>query len=189
MPTLETRCTCGTVRIAARDVSPSLGNRIVCYCDSCQAFPIALGKADAVLDEYGGTEIYQLPPAHLAIIGGVESIRCLRLSEKGLHRFYAGCCDTPLANAPGPGLPFVGLLVFADTDPERRDERLGPIRAHLNVDGAKRSLPPERKGGLPRVLLRILSQMVIWRLRGVTRPHPFFRDDGRAIVEPEVRGA
>ena len=187
MSDLQLRCECGSVKAVARDVSPRLGNRVVCYCESCQQFPIKLGKAEHVLDAFGGTEIYQLPPAHVEIVEGVEHVRCLKHSERGLHRFYAGCCDTPLANAPGLGLPFIGLLHSVDSEPGKRDERLGPVRAHVNVGGATAALPADRRGGLAGVIVRLLAQMLVWRLKGVTRPHPFFHDDGTPIVEPEVR--
>ena len=189
MPNLELRCACGEMQAVARDVSPRLGNRIVCYCEPCQQFPIKLGRADAVLDAYGGTEIYQIPPAHLSITKGAEHLRCLKHTEKGLHRFYAGCCDTPFANAPGPGLPFIGVLGHVDTESEKRDARIGPIRGHVHTQGATKPLPADRSAGAFGVILRILGQMIAWRVRGVAKPHPFFGEDGQPIVEPEVRAS
>ena len=92
MADLALSCQCGKVRGAARDVSPSLGNRVICYCESCQQFPTKLGKADDVLDEYGGTDIYQVPAGHLQIESGAEHLRCFRHTADGLYRWYAGCC-------------------------------------------------------------------------------------------------
>ena len=36
-------------------VSAERGNRLVCYCDDCQSFPIFLGQAERTLDPHGGT--------------------------------------------------------------------------------------------------------------------------------------
>ncbi len=187
MAELKLSCHCGKVRGVAHDVSPSVGNRLICYCESCQQFPIKLGKTDQVLDEYGGTDIYQLPPGQLKITEGIEEIRCLRHTSKGLYRFYAGCCDTPFANSPGPGMPFIGLLHAVDSEPEQRDAHIGGIRAHVNTEEATKPLPADRKYGLAMVIVRIVSQMIWWRVTGRAKPHPFFTDDGLPIVEPEVR--
>lgn len=187
MTDLKLACDCGKVTLTAHNVSPRLGNRLVCYCESCQQFPIKLGKQDSVLDEYGGTEIYQMPPAQLEITGGREHVRCMRHTKEGLFRFYAGCCNSPIANSPGLGLPLVGLIHSNDLEPGRRDERLGPIRAHVNLDGATKPLPKERRKGFVLVILRILAQMMLWRIRKKVHPHPFFDREGRAIVKPEVR--
>lgn len=187
MTNLNLACDCGQVTLTAHDVSPHLGNRLVCYCESCQQFPIKLGKQAQVLDEYGGTEIYQMPPAHLEITSGKEQIRCLRHSKDGLFRFYAGCCNSPIANSPGLGLPLVGLIHASDRDSALRDQRIGPIRAHVNLDGATSPLPAERRKGAVMVLIRILGQMLLWRIQKKVHPHPFFDQAGRVIVKPEVR--
>jgi hypothetical protein len=67
-------------------VSPSAGFRFVCYCTDCQAFARFLGRPD-VLDAAGGTDIFQMPPAHLKLPAGTDALRCLCLSAKVL-RWY-----------------------------------------------------------------------------------------------------
>lgn len=186
MATLELKCDCGKVMLRARDVSPTLGNRLICYCKDCQQFPIKLNKA-SVLDEFGGTDIYQMPPAHLEITSGKEHIACMKHTEKGLLRFYAACCDSPIANAPGPGMPFVGLIHSTDTQPSKRDEHLGRVKTHAFTESATQPLPPERTGGLTRLIVRFLGQMLLWRINGKTKPHPFFDEQGQAITKVEVR--
>ena len=66
---LALRCRCGTVRGVARDVAPSTVNHCFCYCDDCQAFAHFLGRADDVLDAYGGTEITQMSQANVGFHG------------------------------------------------------------------------------------------------------------------------
>ena len=47
---------------------------------------------------------------------------------KGLHRLYAACCRTPLANTLGSArMPFIGLVCRAiDVDDARLDAPFGP---------------------------------------------------------------
>ena len=90
------QCRCGEVRGVVTDVSPNTVNRVVCYCDDCQAFLHHLGRAD-LLDAHGGSDIVQIAPASLSFVHGKERIVGLRLTPKGLYRWYASCCRTPLA--------------------------------------------------------------------------------------------
>ena len=55
-------CSCGEVRGLVTGVSPNTVNRVVCYCDDCQAFLHHLGRAD-LLDAHGGIDIVQVAPA------------------------------------------------------------------------------------------------------------------------------
>src|SRR5687768_4861211 len=101
------RCRCGTVRGVAHGVEPGAINHCFCYCDDCQAFAHFLGRADDVLDAWGGTEITQMSQARLAFVSGTDSIAAMRLTEKGLMRWYASCCNTPIGNTLATGaMPF-----------------------------------------------------------------------------------
>ena len=111
MTQVPLRCRCGRVQGMATDVSPKTGNHIVCYCDDCQAYAHHLGRTD-LLDPQGGSDIVQVAPASLSFDLGADRIVGLRLSPKGLYRWYASCCNTPLGNTLGPGLPFVGILAW-----------------------------------------------------------------------------
>src|SRR5690606_13485820 len=73
-----------------------------------------LGRAD-LLDAHGGTDIVQVAPASLTFDRGTERIACVRLSPKGLHRWYATCCKTPVGNTLTPSIPFVGIVRQAFT--------------------------------------------------------------------------
>ena len=98
-------------------------NRIVCYCDDCQAFAHQIGRAD-LLDPQGGSDIVQLAPAALSFTQGQHHIVGLRLKPNGLYRWYASCCNTPVGNTLTPRIPFVGLLAPA-FDKARWDEAVG----------------------------------------------------------------
>src|ERR1700761_995518 len=107
---VEVRCRCGEVRGVAADASPRTVNRVLCYCDDCQAYAHHLGRAD-LLDGKGGSDIVQMAPAAISFTKGKDRIAGLRLTEKGLYRWYATCCNTPVGNTMSPALPFVGIPV------------------------------------------------------------------------------
>ena len=117
------------------DVSPSTGTRVICYCDSCQAFARFLERED-ILDSAGGTDIVQVSPSQLRITEGASQLRSMRLTEKGLIRWYTDCCKTPVGNTIGAAFPFIGVVQpFMAHDasiPSRRWELLRPApRGHL----------------------------------------------------------
>jgi hypothetical protein len=178
----EIRCRCGQVEGAVADPSPKTTNRVVCYCDDCQAFVHHLGRAE-FLDEHGGSDIVQVAPAALAFSRGAEHIAGLRLTPKGLYRWYASCCKTPLGNTLGPGLPFVGIAagIFQG---DRLDDLVGkPIGGVLGKFAI--GTPPEGSTrNSVRMIARALGNILRWRLAGKTWPHPFFDRKTRAPSRP-----
>jgi hypothetical protein len=186
------RCRCGGVRGVARDLSARLGNRVVCYCDDCQAYARWLG-GEGLVDAYGGTDVFQMAPARLRLEGGAEELRCVRLAPKGLLRWYAGCCRTPVGNTLGsPRVPFVGVVrAFMDhaADDRTRDEALGPPLASIFGEFAAPGAPPGVRARAPRSLLvRSARLLLVAWLRGDARPSPFFDSTGAPVSEPLVLG-
>ena len=178
---LSLRCHCGRIRGVARGVSPSSGFRFVCYCKDCQAFARFLERPD-VLDTAGGTDIFQMPPGHVKLTAGADSLRCVSLSGKVL-RWYADCCRTPIANtAADPRFPVVALShSFMDhvANSGSRDALLGPPLCRIYERSATRPLPPYTAPPLSlRVAARRAAKIFSWWVRGLGRPNPFF--DGRA---------
>ena len=111
MTDIPIQCECGAVRGVVRDMAPSNTNRAICHCDDCQAFVHYLGRADEVLDEHGGTEVFQVAPGNVEFTAGAEHLACLRLTETGPYRWYTDCCRTPIANTPANWrISFAGLL-------------------------------------------------------------------------------
>src|ERR1700749_4424307 len=102
---VEVRCRCGEVRGIVADPSPRTVNRIVCYCDDCQAYAHQIGRAD-LLNAKGGSDIVQFAPANLAFTQGQHRMVGVRLKPNGLYRWYANCCNTPVGNTLTPRLPF-----------------------------------------------------------------------------------
>lgn len=191
---LPLRCRCGAIRGVLREVSPDAVNRLVCYCDDCQAFARALHRPDA-LDAHGGTDISQVRPATVQITAGQEHLAVLRLTGNGMYRWYAACCSTPIANTMPRWIPaFVGLIhTFVDheADGRSRDEVMGPSRAGCMArfaTGDRSTLTAHDKVPVG-VLFRIGGLVVTWTLRSDRRISPFFDGEGRARATPRVLSA
>ncbi len=164
------------MRGEADNVSPKTGNRAVCYCDDCQAFAHWLNTSD-ILDAHGGTDIFQLPPSKVRIFSGAEELRCVRLSEKGVYRFYAGCCRTPIGNLAGARWAFVGLIhSFMDHPSEggTRDAVLGPA-SYIHGRFAVGNPPAQVSRSFPLgSALKMTAYILAWSLVGKQQPSAFF---------------
>lgn len=195
MADLPVRCSCGALRAVARGVSAARGNHVVCYCDDCQSFAHFLERAEDTLDAYGGTEIFQMSPAGLEFTSGADRLACMSLSPRGMLRWYASCCRTPIGNTlPTPRIPFVGLIVRCvdRSDGRSLDEALGPILARGHARFAKSRAQLE--GASDRFPLWMMARLVrlglAARLRGDHRRSPFFgAATGAPVSAPRVLSA
>lgn len=178
---LPLQCRCGHVHGVANNVAPSTGFRFVCYCKDCQAFARFLGRSD-VLDAAGGTDIFQMPAARVKLIGGSDAMRCLSFSGTVL-RWYAECCQTPIANAAA-GFPIVALIhsfMSDGIDDRSRDEVLSPPRCRIYEHSAAGPLPPNAPPPMSlRVFFYRTSKVLGWWIRGLGRPNPFFDEHTKA---------
>ena len=187
---LPLRCRCGTVRGVAHGVAPSTVNHCFCYCDDCQAFAHFLGRADDVLDAHGGTEITQMSQASVAFTAGTDKVAAMRLSPKGMIRWYASCCRTPIGNTMATSaMPFIGMIkAFIDAP----STALGPIRGRGFAKSAKGGRAAVPKDGLPELVMiaRVLGKVLRWRLRGDhNRSGLLDKVTVKPLVEPRVLGA
>lgn len=147
---------------------------MICYCDDCQTFARHLDKAH-VLDAYGGLDVVQVAPPQLRLAAGTSELRCLRLSPKGAHRWYARCCQQPLANTPGPGWPFIGMIGAS----LENVDAVGPPAA--KIQGRFSDGSPDAHANLPLgFVAKSLVSLGTDKLRGRVRPSPFYR--GRVPV-------
>jgi hypothetical protein len=176
------------VRGVAREVSPALGLRFVCYCKDCQAFARFLERPD-VLDPAGGTDIFQMPPARVKITEGIDAMKCVSLSDSVL-RWYADCCRTPIGNtAADARFPIVAIVhSFMDHAGRPRGETLGPPLCRIYERSATGPLPPSAPPP-PSLMVfgRRASKLLGWWVRGLDRPTPFFDERSKAPrVAPRV---
>jgi Family of unknown function (DUF6151) len=183
---ISLRCACGAVR-GNFDAVPTGGRRGACHCLDCQAAARWLGRDD-ILDAHGATEVLPTWPAQIHISAGAAEIRLLRLSSKGLHRWYAGCCRAPLANSFGhTRLPFTGLIrARLDATDAALLARFGPVHGIQGryapggcPPGAARTATADDIRGVLVLLARGL-------VRGAKTPSPFFDRHGQPIVAATV---
>lgn len=182
--TIPLRCRCGAVQGEIDE--DRAYTRATCYCKDCRAFARFLG-VPGVLDASGGTDIIPMAPAALRFTAGNENVVCMSLSPKGVLRWYASCCRTPLANTPrDPKLPYVGVVTDClGATPQVLEAAFGPRdRVVLNTQSAtapvKTAPVAFALGGL-RILMGILGA----RLRR-ERVSAFFDANGRPVREPHV---
>jgi hypothetical protein len=177
----ELRCRCGEVRGIVSDASPRTANRVVCYCDDCQAFARRLDRAD-LLNPQGGSDIIQVAPASLSFVQGQDRIKGL---PKGLYRWYASCCNTPVGNTASPAVPFVGLFAATfDHGTQRASDVFGQPTGAVFGKYAIGKTPAGSEGVKLSLLLRAVGKIFGWRLRGRAWPHPFFKRDTGAPAYP-----
>ncbi|UQA63917.1 hypothetical protein E8A73_036955 [Polyangium aurulentum] len=151
-------------------------NRVVCYCDDCQAFAHHLGRAD-LLDEQGGSDIVQVAPSTVSYDRGGELVTAVRLTPKGIYRWYASCCKTPLGNTLTPGIPFIGFVTEAFRQaPSARpcDEVFGAPRGRIFGKFAVGEPPPGSVKPNVRLLAGTIRKVLGWKLRSKAWPHPYF---------------
>lgn len=175
-------CQCGALQGDIEE--EGVHSHVVCYCHDCQRFPESLG-AEYVLDAQGGTEIVQVAHSRLRITQGREHLAMLRLSERGMLRWYAACCNSPIGNTmPGPKIGFIGLIApIIQTDDLNAE--FGPITSVVNVNSAKGELKPKGYGlltGIRRILLIMLDA----RLGGKYRQSLFFDQKGKPVVVARI---
>lgn len=179
------RCQCGTIR---GYVSPQgMAALAVCYCKDCQAYACFLDRAEVVLDTLGGTDIVAMFPRQVHLTDGAEALACMSLSERGILRWYAKCCNTPIGNTSrNPKTPYVGLVhsCLVNSSPSVR-ESFGPVRMVLNPKSARghvKSTPLRNTVAI----LKIVTAMIGARLdRNNTNPF-FLADAGAPIKQPRV---
>ncbi len=181
------RCTCGKVRGLAHDAELDSVSRAVCYCRWCKAQAHHLGRDD-LLDEQGGTDVFQLSPARLEITEGLEHLAALRFTSKGPLRWYASCCNAPIANTfDTDRVPFLGLsTAIVDTERHDPDVVLGPVRAGIHGDfsGEQALALHHTRGKTLSMVVRLAALMGGWWLKGDAKRSPFFDASGAPIREP-----
>jgi hypothetical protein len=180
------QCRCGTIKGFVSD--PRSANRVVCYCKDCQAFAHFLGRNSEILDERGGSDVIQTLPKNVTFTQGIEALACMRLSEKGMLRWYANCCNTPIGNTlASVKISFIGLVhTCLETPDWPLQDSFGAIRAWANTNGAKGN-PKPKTVGMGSTILWFAAMTLKARINGSYKYTPFFLvDKGTPIVSPRV---
>jgi hypothetical protein len=178
------QCACGGLR---GEVAPQGAVRAVCYCGDCQAYAYLLREPARVLDAAGGTDIVATAARNVRFTAGAANLACLSLSPRGLLRWYARCCETPIGNTPRDWkLPYVGLVHSCLHQPDPLEQSFPRVHLRVNTHGAHGPIPRDvgwaGKLHFAGTVLRLGSA----RLTGSYRSTPFFDTSGAPVVQPRV---
>lgn len=180
------RCWCGTLHGVV--TQPANAQRVICYCRDCQAYAHFLGQPKRILDRRGGSDVLLTLPANVTFTSSLATLACLRLTPKGLLRWYAKCCSAPIGNTlASHHLSFVGLVrACLDAGSSSLDEIFGPVTLWNNTAGAWGS-PRPAQVGRGRMTGWLVRTMVSARFNGSYRRTPFFNlYTGAPIAIPRV---
>jgi Family of unknown function (DUF6151) len=178
------QCRCGTIKgyVANADA----GRRAICYCKDCQAFARFLRQAETILDAAGGTRIVATTADNIHFSQGLDSVACMSLSNRGLLRWYAGCCNTPIGNTPRDfKVPYIGLIEnILQSGAPSVEESFGPTRIVLNVQSAR--IPVKSSWvGTTLAMVRVMAGVITARLRGGHKRNALFQQStGAPVVAP-----
>ncbi len=171
-------CRCGALKGRIVGLSPRIATRVACHCDDCVR---ALRHYGIEADAEAGVDLVQTTPDRVKFDHGLEHLAVARLSPKGLLRWYASCCGTPIFNTlPKPDLAFstAHTSILAGT------EAIGPVTAHVNWTG------PDGKSknrNLMGAMLAAMGRAAKARLTGGWKDTPFFDMSTHAPSrEPEL---
>ncbi|WP_170572500.1 DUF6151 family protein [Ruegeria atlantica] len=171
-------CNCGSFHGHITAAGVHSGTHVGCFCNDCRAAQLYFGQPDPAP---GPVDILQMSPEEIRIEGGAEHLALMQLSPKGMLRWYAGCCNAPLATtARTAKVPFAGFIVKRIADPSG----LGPIttRGFVPQTGGKQSHEKLRYAAIG--MLKRLTKS--W-LSGSWKETPFFdANSGAPVATPKI---
>jgi hypothetical protein len=179
------RCYCG--HLQGRLAIASAAGRATCYCKGCQAYARFLGRHEDMLDRHGGTEIIATLPRRLRFTAGTDELACMSLSDTGLLRWYAACCNTAIGNTPrDPKTSYLGIVVGSlSASAAELDRLFGAATLVLNTQSARGEVP--RRGSMFIAGLRIARNIIGSRISGKYRQNPLFdAATAQPVVTPRV---
>ncbi len=185
------KCSCGKLIGEIERSAADRSTRALCFCADCQAFAHYLGNHETVLDSQGGSDVIQISPARISFSEGKEYLACLRLSNNGMIRWYAQCCNTPIGNTMAhPKVPFIGLLhkCMHPSEGESLDDVFGPATMVAYPEFAQGEPKPNvNRWSLMLGGARLVKNIITARLIGDARRNPFFDfSSGTPIVPPTI---
>ncbi|WP_299663726.1 DUF6151 family protein [uncultured Ruegeria sp.] len=176
--TLTFSCDCGALSGHITEHGVRSGTHVVCYCHDCRAAQLYFEQPDPAP---GPVEIFQMAPEDVKFETGTEHLAAMQLSPKGMLRWYAKCCNAPLATTPlTPKFPFAGFIV--KRIPDTND--LGPVTTRGFVPGQDGKQTHEK---IRYAAWGLLKRVLKSRLSGSWKKTPFFSSGtGEPVVQPTV---
>jgi hypothetical protein len=157
-------CQCGRVTGHIERAIATEGDHIVCHCTDCRDLVRHLGQDARVLDQFGGTALFQSRCARVRLETGLDQLACLHMTTAKTLRWYAACCSSPLFNTYANGrVPYV-TTILANCNAADIRQLLGTPIGHLFTKEATSdasALPQLSMAGLMRrFLVRMIKDMV-----------------------------
>ncbi|MBN21482.1 MAG: hypothetical protein CL678_09375 [Bdellovibrionaceae bacterium] len=186
---VKLECFCGKLKGTLQVASNKPSFHVECLCCDCQNFAAYLKQENRILDKYGSTELFQTYPSYIEFSEGSEQIACVKLTEKGLMRWYASCCNSPIANTMSSSkIPFAGIsvkLMKFESETEK-ESTLGPV---IMKAFAKYAIGSKPQGSIDRFPLSFIPKILTFMAKGFLgrkyTPHPFFKQ-GTPVSLPKV---
>ena len=170
-------CACGALTGHITVAGVQSGTHVGCFCHDCRAAQLYFGQPDPAP---GPVNILHMSPEELRIDSGADQLALMQLSPKGMLRWYAKCCNAPIATtARSAKFPFAGFDVNRIADPQA----LGPIttRGFAPQPGGKQAHENIRYAAIG-LAIRLTKS---W-LSGSWRKTPFFKADGDPVASPTI---
>ncbi|MBX7481396.1 DUF6151 family protein [Qipengyuania qiaonensis] len=172
--TLPFACQCGTVTGAVLKAGPSEGDRVVCHCADCRDLVRHLRQEERVLDDLGGTDLYQSRCARVELHTGRDQLASLHMTSGKTLRWYASCCNSPLFNTYANGkVPYV-TTILANTDGAQREALLGSPIGHVFPEQATGDASALTPMPFNRLMRRFFWRMIKDLLAGDHRRSALF---------------
>ncbi len=171
-------CQCGKLTGRITRDGARLATHAECFCHDCRAAQLYFGQPDPAP---GPVEVFQIAPEEFVIETGHEHLAAMKLSPNGMLRWYAKCCNAPLATTPrGPKFPFAGVIAARIAD----NSALGPIttRGFIPQPNGK-----QKHEGLGPAIIGLVRRVAKSRLSGSWKKTPFFDPaTGEPVVPPKL---
>ena len=127
-----------------------------------------------MLDARGGSDLYQVMPHQVTVLDGGDNFAAIRITDKGPARWYATCCNTPMANTwTSPKVPFATMTAVQFDD----RESLGAIQTQAFRRHAL-GYAEKEGGGVWALYLSFARRLFVTFVSGNWRKTPFFDGDG-----------
>lgn len=170
---LRLQCQCGSLR--GNLSHTHLAARGVCYCKDCRAYSHHLGVETVTHDSLGGAEFVATQAKYLSFTDGAQNLACLSLSENGLLRWYAKCCNTPIGGTTRNWkVSYVGIVgVCLKADSLAFERAFPQVQMRVNTGSAKQ-VPPRMLARTMISLGGLMARVMASGVNGTYKTTPFF---------------
>ena len=184
---MQISCDCGAFKADLLAFPKNTPGRLACYCKDCQAFLEKIDRTD-LFDNYKGTEIIPAYPNDISIVQGLTELNCYRLTDKGIYRWTASCCNSPIVNMRR-GFPWAGIYHSAYTkhNPEALHV-LGDIKSRIYGRDAVAGAPFKISEKISFTdMLVVIPFIIKGKILRKNQHSPFFNSETeKPISEPVI---